>query len=59
VLSQGVIKSGFPDISTFLSGHTGDPGVQLGFQPSEVTFLQEPFALDTHSKKLKEVLDER
>jgi two-component system, cell cycle sensor histidine kinase and response regulator CckA len=43
----------------FLSGHTGDPGVHLGFEPTEVTFLQKPFALDALSKKLKEILDER
>jgi two-component system cell cycle sensor histidine kinase/response regulator CckA len=43
----------------FLSGNTGDPGVQLGFQRTEVTFLQKPFAIDALSKKLKEVLDER
>jgi hypothetical protein len=44
---------------TAVRGHTGDPGGQLGFQPTEVTFLQKPFALDALSKKLKEVLDER
>ena len=42
----------------FLSGHTGDSGVHLGIESTEVTFLQKPFALDALSKKLKEVLDE-